>query len=159
MLGFGFMLGANAGQLELFKGDPTPPSLVLEDINGKRHRLSGYHGKVVLLNFWATWCPPCRAEMPAIWRLGNQLEYKNFQVITVNIGEEKEVIRAFMPKRMQKDFVVLMAKDMEPLQHWRPIYYPTTYIIDSGGKIRYRIYGALEWDKPEVVKKIRALLP
>ena len=158
LLGLVLPISLQANQLVPFRGDRTPPPLVLKDMEGNTHRLSDYRGKVVLLNFWATWCPPCRAEMPSIWRLSKLLGQRKFQVIAVNTGESKGVIKAFLPKSMQKDFVVLMDRDAELLERWRLIAYPTTYIIDRNGNIQYRLYGALHWDEPATINKIRALL-
>jgi thiol-disulfide isomerase/thioredoxin len=158
LFSLGMPITVCAGQLKPFRGDTIPPALVLKDIDGNSHRLGDYRGKVVLLNFWATWCPPCRAEMPSIWRLNQRLGHQRFQVIAVNTGESRDVIRAFLPETMQRDFVVLMDRNAELLERWRIVAYPTSYIIDRAGNIRYRLYGALQWDAPETIEKIRALL-
>jgi thiol-disulfide isomerase/thioredoxin len=71
------------------------PDFVLEDAEGKVHRLSDYRGKVVALNFWATWCPPCWREMPSMQRLKNQMDDSEFVILAVNVGEDEETVFGF----------------------------------------------------------------
>ncbi len=80
-------------------------------------------------------------------------------VLAVDMGEEEVVVNTFLPEKMKTDFVVLMDKDGVALGDWKVFAFPTSYIIDANGKIRYALYGALEWDKPSVVETIRRLLP
>jgi len=84
-----------AQELKRATGGPAP-ALQLEDLSGKPHRLADYRGKVVLVNFWATWCEPCRDEMPSIERLRASLDGRAFAVFAVNLGETEPRIRAFL---------------------------------------------------------------
>ncbi len=153
-----FVATSQARELKVYRGEPTPPALTLKDLQGKVRSLSEFKGKVVMLNFWATWCPPCRIEMPSLWRLQNKLKGKPFQIVAVNMGEEERIVRAFLPDEMERDFVVLMDTDGVALRAWKVFAFPTSYIIDKQGRIRYALFGELQWDTPEVIQKIKALL-
>lgn len=150
---------SEAGTLKPYTGKEAPPPLLLKDLQGKKHDLNDFRGQVVLINFWATWCPPCRVEMPSMWRLKQKLKGKPFVILAVDMGEEEASVNAFLPDKMKKDFIVLMDKDGEALRTWKVFAFPTSYIIDTKGNIRYALYGALEWDEASVVEKIRKLLP
>lgn len=150
---------SQAATLRPYSGtDPTPP-LVLKDLQGKKHDLSDFRGQVVLVNFWATWCPPCRIEMPSIWRLKQKLKGKRFVILAVDMGEPAASVNAFLPDKMKRDFIVLMDKNGVALRDWKVIAFPTTHIIDAKGKIRYVHYGALRWDQTTIVQQIRKMLP
>lgn len=147
----------HARDLQVYKSGATPP-LVLKDLNGKTHDLKQYRGKVVLINFWATWCPPCRAEMPSMQRLKNKMAGKPFVILAVDMGETEAEVKAFLPQ-VKTDFPVLMDKDGRALKAWKVFAFPTSYLVDAQGKIRYGLYGASEWDAPDKVAKITQLLP
>ncbi|MFV1993585.1 MAG: TlpA disulfide reductase family protein, partial [Acidiferrobacterales bacterium] len=147
-----------AGDLKPYKGESKPPPLSLPDLSGTIQTLDSFKGKVVLINFWATWCPPCRIEMPSMWRLKNKFRDKPFEVIAVDMGEEKITITTFMPDKMERDFVVLMDMKGKALKDWKIFAFPTSFLIDKKGKIRYALYGAFEWDGPEPVKVVQMLL-
>ena len=147
----------HARDLQVYKGSATP-LLVLKDLNGKTHDLKQYRGKVVLINFWATWCPPCRAEMPSMQRLKNKRAGKPFVILAVDMGETEAEVKAFLPQ-VKTDFPVLMDKDGRALKAWKVFAFPTSYLVDAQGKIRYGLYGASEWDAPDKVAKITQLLP
>src|SRR5262245_19818474 len=85
---------AHAAEMKRWTDGP-PPSLELKDLEGRQHRLSDYRGKVVLINFWATWCGPCRDEMPSIQELKNKLAGRPFVVLAVNLDEPESRIRGF----------------------------------------------------------------
>ena len=147
----------HARNLQVYQGGVTPP-LVLNDLNGKTHDLKQYRGKVVLINFWVTWCPPCRAEMPSMQRLKNKMAGKPFVILAVDMGETEAEVKAFLPQ-VKTDFTVLMDKDGRALKTWKVFAFPTSYLVDAQGKIRYGLYGASEWDAPDKVEKITQLLP
>jgi len=136
----------------------SPPPLALTDLDGKPRELSDYRGKVVVMNFWATWCGPCVKEMPDFEKLADNLSNEDFALITVNFGEKAERIKPFL-KKIEVDVPVLLDPDMSTSKAWVKAGLPTTYIIDADQKIRYQVLGALEWASPEVEAKIRELLP
>lgn len=148
---------AQAVELKTHTGDPKPPPLTLRDLSGKTHRLADYRGQVVLVNFWATWCPPCVHEMPSMQRLQENMRGRKFVILAVNMGESEEDVRAFM-KKIGVNFPVLMDKDGEALRAWKVFAFPTSFVIGPSGDIRYSLFGAIDWDSPEVIEKIQALL-
>ena len=133
------------------------PSLSLRDIDGKEHKLADYKGKVVLLNFWATWCDPCREEMPAMQRLQDKLAGK-LVVLAVNYGEGPPRIKDFLGK-VPVRFQVLLDRDTQAASAWKVKVLPTTLIIDPQQKIRYVAVGDVGWDSQAVVEQLRKLLP
>ena len=150
-------LSAFGGELKPWSGGATPP-LALRDLQGREHRLADYSGKVVLLNFWATWCEPCREEMPAMQRLADKLAGKPFAVIAVDFGEGAPRIQEFL-KKLPVRFTVLLDRDTSAANAWRVKVLPTSLVIGPDRRIRYSVIGDLEWDSPAVEEAIRKLLP
>jgi thiol-disulfide isomerase/thioredoxin len=148
---------AGAEELKKWPGGATP-ALALEDLDGKAHRLDGYRGKVVLVNFWATWCDPCREEMPSIDRLRTAMQGKPFVVLAVNLAEPPSRIRSFLEKT-PVGFPVLLDRDMAVAKAWKARILPATYIIGPNGQVRYSYVGELDWSQESVRRKIAALLP
>ena len=147
---------ADLSGLERWSGDT--PALVLNGLDGKEYQLSDYRGKVVVLNFWATWCGPCVKEMPSLENLARHMSGEQFALLTVNFGEKPARIRPFL-KKVGIDLPVLLDPDMRISRAWVKKGLPTTYIIGPDQKIKYRLLGDLQWDAPEVEQKIRQLLP
>jgi thiol-disulfide isomerase/thioredoxin len=148
---------ADLSNLKPWTGD-APPPLALTGLDGKQHKLSDYRGKVVVLNFWATWCGPCVKEMPAFEKLAERLAGEHFSLLTVNFGEQADRIKPFLEK-IGVNVPVLLDPDMGASKAWVKRGLPTTYVIDAKQNIRYQVLGALEWDAPQVEAKIRELLP
>jgi thiol-disulfide isomerase/thioredoxin len=149
-------LPAAAQELKPWAGGATPP-LELSDIQGVRHSLADYRGKVVLVNFWATWCVPCREEMPSIERLRASLEGRPFAVLAVNLAEPESRIRKFL-EAVPVRFPVLVDRDTKTAKAWQAKLLPATYIIGPDGVIRYRHLGELDWSKLEVRAAILRLI-
>ncbi len=145
-----------AEALKPSSGAPAP-ALELVDLDGKVHRLADYRGKAVLVNFWATWCVPCREEMPSIERLRASLEGRRFAVLAVNLAEPEARIRRFL-EAVPLGFPVLLDRDAAVAKAWQAKLLPATYILGPDGAIRYRHLGALDWSRPEVRDAILALL-
>ena len=148
---------ALAQELKPWTGGATPP-LALADIEGRQHRLESYRGKVVLVNFWATWCEPCRDEMPSIERLRRSMDGRPFAVLAVNLAEPDSRIRAFLEK-IPVGFPVLLDRDTAVAKAWKARILPATYIVGPDGKIRYAHLGELDWSQESVRRAIAALLP
>jgi len=144
--------------LQPYKGDATPPSLALVDLAGKRHALGDYRGQAVLVNFWASWCPPCVHEMPSMQRLAAKLAGRPFTILAVNMGEDERTIRAFLEK-VKVDFPVLLDRDGAALKRWKVFVFPTSFLIGPDGAIRYALFGEFAWDDAEAVKVIEGMLP
>lgn len=148
---------AVAGELKVWDGSTTPP-LVLRDLDGKSHDLAAYRGQVVLVNYWATWCEPCRDEMPSIQRLMNRLSGKPFAVLAVNLDEPESRIRNFLLK-MPLDFPILVDAGKKATKAWKVRVLPMSFIIGRDGRIRYSLTGELAWDHDSVVSLIAELMP
>ncbi|BAV32778.1 alkyl hydroperoxide reductase [Sulfuricaulis limicola] len=139
---------------------PTAADFALKDIDGKLRRLSESRGKVVLVNFWATWCPPCRREMPSMQRAWTQLKSENFEMLAINVGEDEDTIFGFtFSTGVELTFPILLDRDAQVIKAWPVIALPTSFVVDPQGRIVYRAVGGREWDDPELLKKIRELLP
>jgi thiol-disulfide isomerase/thioredoxin len=147
---------AAAEVLKPWTGGATP-ALELSDLQGGKHRLADYRGKVVLVNFWATWCEPCRDEMPSIERLRASLEGRKFAVLAVNLAEPESRIRKFLDA-VPVGFPVLLDRDSQTTRAWQAKLLPATYIVGPDGRIRYRHVGELDWSKPEVRNLILGLV-
>jgi thiol-disulfide isomerase/thioredoxin len=142
--------------LKPWAGVVTPP-LELADLDGKTHRLADYRGKAVLVNFWATWCAPCREEMPSIERLRAQLAGKPFAVLAVNVGESADAARAFAAT-MPLGFPLLLDRDTRASRAWGARVLPATYLIGQDGVARFSYFGELDWAKPDVRAVVERLM-
>lgn len=155
LLGIG--QAAFAGEaLKPYAGAATP-ALQLKDLNGKPHDLKEYRGKVVMVQFWASYCPPCIKEMPSMVRLEQKLKGKPFVILAVNMGETDKEVKDFLAK-VKTDFTILMDNDGKALADWKVFVAPSTFLVDAKGVIRYTLQGGAEWDAPEYVKKITEML-
>lgn len=126
----------------------------LSDLNGKSHTLSKYKGKVIFLNFWATWCPPCRAEMPAMQKMYKSWNSKKYVMLAVNIGQDKQTVKSFANKNGYT-FPILLDSTSKIARKYRVSGIPTTYIINKEGKIVTRIVGAREWDLKQIERLLK----
>ncbi|BAU49287.1 alkyl hydroperoxide reductase [Sulfurifustis variabilis] len=140
-------------------GRPNAPDFTLPDIDGKTRRLSSNRGKVVLVNFWATWCPPCRREMPSMQRAWDQLKNENFVIYAVDVGEDEETIFGFtFSTGVEITFPILLDKEGKVVKQWPVRGLPTTFLIDAEGRIAYSAVGGREWDDPALIAQIRRLM-
>jgi peroxiredoxin len=136
---------------------PQAPDFVLADIDGNQYRLSDYRGQVVIVNFWATWCPPCRAEMPSMQRAWQQLEKEGILMLGINVGEDEDTIFQFTAN-YPVEFPLLMDQDSRVINQWPVRGLPTTFVMSPEGKITYRAIGGREWDDPDLLAMVRALM-
>jgi|ERR1039457_6168895 thiol-disulfide isomerase/thioredoxin len=127
------------------------PVLTLRDIAGKISSLSDYRGKVVLLNFWATWCPPCREEIPSMMRLNKAMADKPFQMVAVSIDEGgKAAVEAYF--RKTKTFLpVYLDSSQDTARRYGLTGVPETFIIGKRGVIMKKVVGAMDWSDPMVI--------
>jgi len=137
----------------------SPPALVLNNLNGDQRSLDDFSGKVLLVNFWATWCPPCVKELPSMQMLRNRLADEPFEVIAVNVGEDSGQVKNFLDRLdAGLDYPILLDENMVATKLWKVRALPTTYIIDTQGRARYIATGERDFGAPEVVSMIRALV-
>jgi thiol-disulfide isomerase/thioredoxin len=148
---------AAAQQLRPWQGGATPP-LALQDLDGRAHALQDYRGKVVLINFWATWCEPCRAEMPSINKLRASLAGQPFAVLAVNLGENEQRIRRFMAQ-VPLEFTVLLDRDNAAAKAWRTRVLPASFLVGPDGRVRYAVIGEYDWEQDAARKAVLGLLP
>ncbi len=135
------------------------PDMVLKDLDDKTVNLAALKGKVVLVNFWATWCPPCRHEFPSMERLRLAFDKKPLVILAVNQGENAEVIESFTSQlELAPKFPILLDLEGEAMAYWTVRGLPTTYILDKRGRIAYRAIGGREFDAPVIVTALAKLM-
>lgn len=127
------------------EGGQAPAPLVLPDLAGRDVDLSAFKGEVVLVNFWATWCEPCREEMPSLQRLQQKLGGKGLRVLAVNVGEGAPRIRQFL-ERTPVALTILRDADSEAMKAWRVRMLPASFLVDRRGMLRYQIVGEADYD-------------
>ena len=147
---------AYSAQLDAYTGDVIA-DFTLTDINNQVHHLADYRGKVVLVNFWASWCTPCLLEMPSMKRLEQALSGQNFVILTLNISDNPRRIRETL-KRLKIDLTVLLDHDSKTLNAWQGRMLPTSYLLDRNGHVRYRAVGDVDWDDEEIMLLINQLI-
>jgi peroxiredoxin len=140
------------GELESTE-ENVDKAISLEDMEGKNLNLEDYHGKVVFLNFWATWCKPCIAEMPAIDRMIAELDKEEYVFLAAS-DENMDKIRKFVEKHPHQFKYVHLKTNVYKLGL---SVLPTTFIIDKQGEIVEKIIGAREWDSPESIQQLRGI--
>ena len=149
---------AAAGEtLKPWRGGAAP-ALELRDLDGAARSLGDYRGKVVLVNFWASWCEPCRAEMPSIERLRRSMRGRAFEVLAVNVGDSSRVARDFAEK-LSIGFTVVLDRDGRTTRAWGAKVLPASFVIGPDGSIRYSYLGELDWSSAEVRSSIETLIP
>ncbi len=135
---------------------PMAPQFDLKDNLDKPQRLADYRGKPVILNFWATWCPPCREEMPSMQRAHQALSGDGIAVIAVNVGDDAETIGDFLVQ-VPVDFPLPMDTESRVAQSYPLKGLPTTFVIDPQGRLVYAAEGEREWDDPKILNQVRSL--
>ena len=143
-------------QSQLPKGSPAP-DFTLPDLNGKMIRLSDYLGNVVLLNIWATWCPPCVEEMPALEKLYGAMKGEAFEILAVSLDESGVQIVAPFMKKHRLSFPALIDSDGKLKKRYRTTGIPETVIIDKQGTIVEKIIGSRDWASPAVIAYFKEL--
>jgi thiol-disulfide isomerase/thioredoxin len=137
---------------------PPAPPLRLIDLDDEEIDLEALRGKVVVVNFWATWCPPCRREMPSLERLKLATAEQGVEVLAVNIGEEVDTVFSFTGTLdPQPTFPLLLDLDSGSLAAWNVKGLPTTFVVAPDGTIAFRAIGGREFDHPEIIEQLVAL--
>jgi len=138
-------------------GPKTAPAFVAQDLDGQAVTLAQHRGKVVFLNLWTTWCPPCRREMPAMQRLAEKLEGEGFVMLAVSEDDSVDDVRAFV-EEMGIGFPVLIDSTGTVGRAYGITGYPETFIIDREGKQMARFIGPRDWTDPQVERDLRTLI-
>lgn len=168
------MLGCDSGYSErpqaeappsrsvAYQGRPTvgspAPDFRLMDLHGRAVSLSEYQGRVVLLNFWATWCGPCRVEMPAMEALYRSMQPKGLEILAVSVDQEGTAVTRPFQEAMGLSFPILHDQDYQVGLTYGARTLPMTFAIDRQGVIRQLIFGARDWNSPEARKGIAEVL-
>ena len=132
-------------------------NFTLQDIDGETFELKQTKGHWVFLHFWASWCGPCREEMPAIQKLSEAMQDEKFQIIMINTAEDEDTIFEFLAA-IDIELNTLMDVDGLVTEAWKPRGLPTSFLINPKGEIKYQAIGGREWAKAEYTKFIRQLI-
>lgn len=126
----------------------TSPNFTLKDLAGKEHSLTDYRGKGVIINFWATYCPPCEEEMPYLEKAYRQYNNEGIEILAINASEPTRMVKQFM-KRHELSFPILLDLNGNVIEQYQVITLPLTFFIDSKGKIVEKFIGELTEEKIE----------
>lgn len=148
--------GALAAGLEA-RPAQAAPALQAQDLAGQPRTLADYRGKVVLLNFWASWCPPCRREMPSMERLRLAMQGRPLEIVALDSAEPLEEVQGFLAT-LQLGFPILLDPEGVNTRRWKVYALPTTFLLDAEGRIRYALKGGAEWDEGDARAAIEGLV-
>ena len=143
-------------------GDAPPavgevaPDFELSDLQGQAVRLSKYRGKVVVLNFWATWCPPCVEEMPSLNRFARILASRGVVVVAVSVDDDEQALRRFAADH-QLEMIILRDPGRQVATLYQTYMYPETYILDRQGRLLRKLVGPADWGDPNLLVFFREL--
>jgi peroxiredoxin len=144
--------------LAMVKVGDEAPNFHLRDLAGNMMSLSQFRGKVVLLNFWATWCGPCRVEMPAMEQLYRTLPRREFEILAVSTDAQGVVVTRPFQQEMGFTFPILHDEEFRVGLIYGARSLPLTFMVDRQGVIRRKIFGARDWDSPEARDLIQILM-
>lgn len=133
------------------------PDFALEDLSSRRLRLKDLRGKVVFLNFWATWCIPCRQEMPTMEKLHREFKGQGLEVVAINFREDKKEVRKFFGE-LGLTFTALLDRDGKVSEEYGAWSVPLSYFINRRGEFVGKVFGSREWDSQEARGFFRTLL-
>jgi peroxiredoxin len=128
------------------------------DLDGGIHSLQDYQGKVVFLNFWATWCGPCKVEMPAMEALYQAFRAQGLEILAVSVAQQGAAVTRPFKDAMGLSFPILHDSDYQVGLIYGARTLPMTYVIDRQGVIRQRVFGARDWNSPEARQLMREML-
>jgi peroxiredoxin len=153
-----FDADAESGTLHKIDNKTIAPDFNLPDLNELQHKLSDYRGKIVIVNFWATWCPPCRFELPSMEQAYQKLKKHGVIMLAINVGEDADTIFSFTAD-YPVTFPLLLDRDASITKAFEVIGLPTSYIISPDGQLTYRVVGTREWNDDRVIGQILKLKP
>jgi peroxiredoxin len=151
--------GSEAPDFELPRLEPQGPAAesAAPDAEHGTLSLSDLEGRVVLLNFWATWCEPCESEMPAMERLYREIPRDRFELVAVSIDAERGAVEAFQ-EEYQLSFPIVLDRDQATYKTYQTMGVPESLLIDQQGRVVERYVGPKEWDAREYVDRLRELI-
>ena len=133
------------------------PSFTGRTVEGDTASLDALRGRVVILNFWASWCEPCRPEMPQFDALHRELQSEGLTVLGLNAGEEEDAVRRFA-RELGLRFPLVLDPDGAIRSAYGVVGLPTTFVLDREGRVAARAIGPLDWAQPDVLEVLRAVL-
>ena len=145
-----------AGVVEAPQGQTSAPAFTLKDLDDVPHSLEDYRGKVVLVNFWASWCISCLREFPSMERLSRAMDPARFALLAVNVREGKGTVHRFR-RLKEAGMEMLMDSNGAMAASWGVDVYPTSFVLDPKGVIRQSFIGETDWDDAEKHAYIKAL--
>ena len=152
--------GTATGNLRRLPKPLDMPRFDLPVLSGGRARLEDFAGRPLVAAFWATWCPPCRRELPALARLATDLADQSCAVVSVDVGEPDERAARFLSSvEGVAALSVLVDRGREMTAAWRVVGLPTAYVLDASGKAVFAAFGEIDWDDEAVRRTIVALRP
>ena len=131
--------------------------LKLSDADGNKINLESLRGNWVLVHFWASWCGPCRREMPAIQRMASAMEKTSLKLVLVNTAESDDTVFGFLSVAAPK-LTTYMDRDGRVTEQWQPRGLPASFLVDPQGRLRYLALGGREWDTPPYLNFLKGLL-
>jgi thiol-disulfide isomerase/thioredoxin len=148
-------VGADESRFRPWNGAPTPP-LALRDLSGRPHTLADYRGKVVVLDFWATWCDFCKDEIASLTKLQERLAGSPLAILWVNYGQSPVRVREYV-EQLSADVRVLLDPDQDAARAWQVHMIPSSFLVDAEGRVRYRVIGNMDWGGEDAVRTVRAV--
>ncbi len=136
-------------------GQPAPP-LQLQDIDGRAYDLQQSRGHWVFVHFWASWCGPCRQEMPTVAKLAKQIKAGAPEIVLINTAESEDTVFSFLGI-VAPELTPLLDSDGQVTERWQPRGLPSTFLVDPQGKLRYLVLGGRDWTTPDYLRFIQTL--
>jgi peroxiredoxin len=154
-----FFFGQNDGKrTTIVKEGDRAPDFRLLSLEGKPVSLSELRGRVVMVHFWATWCPPCVEEIPTLERLNRTFAGRDFDILAVSVDEGgMNAVASFLQKN-RLSLPVLLSPDRSAASLYGTFKFPETYLVDREGIVRKKLLGAVDWTHPEAMKFVQAML-
>jgi thiol-disulfide isomerase/thioredoxin len=142
--------------LLVLDGRAAPP-LVLDDLDGERWDISEARGRWLFVHFWASWCGPCRKEMPTIQAIFPKFDASQLEIVLINTAETEDTVFAFLAE-VAPDITPLMDSDGLVTEQWQPRGLPATFFVDPQGRLQYLALGGRPWDSTEYLEFVRRLV-
>ena len=157
LIGIGAYIYSNLPATSTVVAGSVAPDFQLEDTQGNKVRLSELRGKVVMVNFWATWCPPCKEEMPSMERLNKIMAAEDFVMLAVNTEQNgHSIVPAFL-KNNPHDFTVLYDDKGTVQQQYGVYKFPESFVIGKDGIVDQKVIGQIDWASPKTIAYFKAL--
>jgi len=151
-----FLTSPALAELDLSETDRELPEFELPSLDGETWTPANFEGKLTIVNFWATWCPPCVEEMPSMNALWQKLEGEGVSMVAINAGEGEAAVKTFLEK-VPVDFPIIFGDGARTLPNWSVRGLPTTLIVDGSGKVIFEALGPRDWDDDDFVARMLAL--